>query len=294
MKILITGSNGLLGQKLVEIFSNDSNVDLIATSRGGNRLNEGNYAYHDLDVTKEEDVHKIINQYSPHAVIHTAAMTNVDKCEDEKDNCYDLNVNATKYIVEACEKASCFLLHISTDFIFDGNNGPYDENAEPNPINYYGETKLEAEKLVTSSTLNWAIARTVLVYGQAQDMSRSNIILWVKDNLEKGKALKLVTDQLRSPTLAEDLAQGCKLIVEQKAEGIFNVSGDELLTPYEMAIITADFFKLDKNLISAVDGSTFQQRAARPLKTGLLVDKMKKLLGYQPRKLNEGISILTK
>jgi dTDP-4-dehydrorhamnose reductase len=183
-------------------------------------------------------------------------------------------------------------LQLSTDFIFDGENGPYDEEAEANPVSYYGESKLAAEQLILESKIDWAIARTVLVYGIAQDMSRSNIILWVKKSLEEGKEIQVVDDQWRTPTLAEDLAKGCLLIAEKKAKGIFNISGDDLLTPYEMAVKTANFFKLPQSSMTKTDSTKFKQTAKRPPKTGFILDKAKKELGYQPHTFEEGIKVL--
>lgn len=293
MKILITGSNGLLGQKLVELIVADQKHELIATARGENRLpHKDAYKYISLDITDEQAVNQVIGSEKPDAIIHTAAMTNVDQCETEKENCWKLNVDAVQYLIKASEANNTFLVHLSTDFIFDGENGPYTEEDEPNPISYYGESKLAAEKLLTESNIQWAIARTVLVYGIAHDMSRSNIILWVKKSLEDSKGINVVDDQWRSPTLAEDLAQGCLLITEQKAEGIYNISGKNLMTPYEMAIQTADYFKLDKSFITKTDGSKFKQTAKRPPKTGFILDKAIKNLGYNPHSFEEGIAIL--
>jgi dTDP-4-dehydrorhamnose reductase len=194
--------------------------------------------------------------------------------------------------VEACQQTGAFLCHVSTDFIFDGAAGPYTEAAEGNPISFYGWSKYAAEKVLMHSPLRWAIARTVLVYGIAHDMSRSNIILWVKKSLEDGKTINVVTDQFRSPTLAEDLAAGCALIAQQQAEGIFNISGSDVLTPYEMAIQTADYFGLDKALIKPADASTFRQTARRPPRTGFIIDKARTQLGYAPRSFAEGIAVL--
>ncbi|HEY9117572.1 MAG TPA: sugar nucleotide-binding protein, partial [Roseivirga sp.] len=184
MKILITGSNGLLGQKLVRLILDKGDDELIATARGTNRLPypEKDYIFDQMDITNKAQVLEVVEKHQPEVIIHTAAMTNVDQCELEKEACWDQNVNAVSYLIEACAKNNCFLLHLSTDFIFDGEDGPYDENAKPNPISYYGDSKLAAEKLLENSTIDYAIARTVLVYGIAHDMSRSNIILWVKSS----------------------------------------------------------------------------------------------------------------
>lgn len=294
MKILITGSNGLLGQKLVKLILDRGEDELIATARGANRLPyaQDDYRFDVMDITNREQVREVVARHRPEVVIHTAAMTNVDQCELEKEACWDQNVNAVKYLIEACADNNTFLLHLSTDFIFDGENGPYDEEAVPNPVSYYGESKLAAEKLLENSTIDYAIARTVLVYGIAHDMSRSNIILWVKKSLEEGKEIKVVDDQLRSPTLAEDLAMGCYLIAKKKASGIFNICGKDLLNPYEMAVKTAQFFNLDMRTMQRADASSFSQTAKRPPKTGLLIEKARTVLGYEPHSFDEGIAIV--
>lgn len=292
-RLLITGSNGLLGQKLVELLRKQANVDLIATARGVNRLpvTDG-YTYASLDITDQEEVNAVFDQFKPEIVIHTAAMTNVDTCETDQEGCDLLNVDAVAFIIQACEKHNSYLCHLSTDFIFDGAAGPYTEEGIANPISYYGESKLKAEQLLFDSTIRWSIARTVLVYGIVPDMSRSNIVLWVKKSLEEGKTIQVVTDQFRTPTLAEDLAIGCWLLAKDEVEGIFNISGSDFLTPYEMAVMTADYYGLDKSLLQKADSSTFQQTAKRPARTGFVLDKAKKVLGYAPRTFQEGIALM--
>ncbi len=295
-KILITGSNGLLGQKLVHLLLSEpyrQTHQLIATARGANRLQSlADFTFHSLDVTKEDQVQEVIQATQPDAVIHTAAMTQVDQCETERELCWEMNVEAVAHLIKACAEQNTFLLHLSTDFIFDGADGPYHEEAQANPVSYYGESKLAAEKLLLESNISWAIARTVLVYGISEAMSRSNIILWVKKSLEDGKTIHVVDDQWRTPTLAEDLAMGCFLIADQRAEGIFNISGKDFLTPYEMAIQTADYFHLDKSLIVRTDASRFQQTAKRPPRTGFVLDKAREVLGYEPHTFQEGIAVL--
>jgi dTDP-4-dehydrorhamnose reductase len=292
-KILVTGSNGLLGQKLIEKLSKTENIEVIATARGENRLPFGeNYRFISLDITKKEEVDTVFDAEKPDVVIHTAAMTNVDQCETEKDACWDLNVKAVEYLLASSKKHNSFFVHLSTDFIFDGKEGPYDEQAEANPLSFYGWSKYAAEKLVINSDVKWAIARTVLVYGIAHDMSRTNIILWVKNSLEQGKSINVVNDQWRTPTLAEDLADGCILIAQKEAEGIFNISGKDLLNPFQMAIMTADYFNLDKSLIKEVDGTKFTQPAKRPAKTGFILDKPIEILGYNPKTFQEGIAFV--
>ncbi len=292
MKVLVTGANGLLGQKLVPLLV-EKGLEVVATGRGENRNPSSGFKYRSLDVTNEAEVMTALKAEQPEAIIHTAAMTNVDQCESDRENCWKQNVNAVQYLARAASALGAFLLHISTDFIFDGEAGPYDEKAEPNPISYYGESKLASEKILMESNIDWAIARTVLVYGIVADMSRSNIILWVKKSLEERKEIKVVNDQLRSPTLAEDLAMGCYLIVAKKAKGVFNISGKDLLTPFNMATMTAQYFGLQTETMQQADGSIFQQPAKRPPKTGLLIDKAREEIGYEPHSFEEGIAIVS-
>ncbi len=292
-KILITGANGLLGQKLIDSLSKREDIDLIATARGQNRLPyQKGYTYQTMDITDKTEVLAVMSSQKPDVVIHTAAMTNVDQCETDKENCWAQNVLAVEYLIEACQQNNSFFIHLSTDFIFDGADGPYNEEGTPNPVSFYGWSKLAAEHLVQHSSIKWAIARTVLVYGIAHDMSRSNIILWVKNSLENNKNINVVSDQWRTPTLAEDLAQGCILIAEKKAEGVFNISGKDFLNPFQMAHLTADFFNLDKSLITEANSSNFSQTAKRPAKTGFDISKAVKILGFQPMSFNEGIALL--
>lgn len=299
-KILITGSNGLLGQKLVYKLKDKANVSCIATARGENRLvQKSGYEYAQLDITNYNNVAEVFTKYMPDVVINTAAMTNVDACETEKEAAWLLNVTAVEHQVKVLEDLSKknsnykpHFIHLSTDFIFDGTHGPLDENETPNPLSYYADTKLAAEKIVQASSLHWAMARTVLVYGIVDNMSRSNIVLWVKQNLEQGKTINVVDDQFRTPTLAEDLADGCILIAEKKAQGIYNISGKDFLSILEVAHLVADYYKLDKSLIKPSKSAEIKQPAKRPPITGFIIDKAKRELGYNPHSFVEGIKFL--
>ena len=292
MKALVTGANGLLGQKLYLLLTKQDNTEVVACSKGVNKNSFISTNYLELDITDKISVNKVFNEVYPDIVINTAAMTNVDQCESEKESCWEINVSAVANLIEACKDNGTFLIHLSTDFIFDGSAGPLDESAEPDPVNYYGESKLAGEKLIMDSDIDWAIARTVLVYGLIPEMSRSNIILWVKQSLEQGKDINVVDDQWRTPTLAEDLAMGCLLIAKKSAKGVFNISGKDFLTPYQMAMKTAEFFNLDTSLIHKTDSTRFTQPARRPLITGFIIKKAEDELIYHPHTFEEGLSIL--
>ena len=290
MRVLITGANGLLGQKLVYLL-HEQNVSFLATSTGPCRISLPDIPYQTLDVRDPQQIKDCIKQYQPTTIIHTAAFTQVDQSETEKVKCWELNVEAVGHLIEACQSQDIHFIHLSTDFIFDGKSGPYREEDIPAPVNYYGESKLASEQRLMDSHLKWSIIRTVLVYGANPQMSRSNIILWVKQSLEAGKEIQVVDDQFRTPTLAEDLAMGCWLCAQQQATGIFHISGKDLLTPYDMAQLTAKHFSLNKKLIKRTDSKKFKQAAARPLKTGFIIDKARKVLGFDPHSFEEGLAI---
>ena len=292
--ILITGSNGLLGQKLVHQLKNNSGYNLVATSKGKNRIsNQDGYTYQSLDITNPKELEEIFSKHQPDVVINTAAMTNVDACEQEKELCWDLKVNAVSCLITESEKHNTHLIHLSTDFIFDGENGPYSEEDEPNPLSYYGESKYQAELLIQKSNLSkWAIARTIIVYGIVEDMSRSNVVLWAKGALEKGDPINVVDDQFRAPTLAEDLAKGCILIVEKEAVGIFNISGKDVMSILELVKRVADFYDLDKTNIHPIKSAILNQAAKRPPITGFDLKKSNEILGYDPFSFEKGLQEL--
>lgn len=295
-KILITGSNGLLGQKLVYALLKRNDVQIIASSVGANRLikKEG-YTYESLDITKKSEVESVFKKYQPDVIINTAAMTNVDACETKCEECWAINVTAVQNIVDVVSESgnSCHLIHLSTDFVFDGEKGSeYVETDIPNPKSYYALSKFESEKVVQNSKLNWAIARTIIVYGIVDNMSRSNIVLWAKEALSKGQKINVVDDQFRSPTLAEDLADGCILIADKKAKGIFHLSGPKTLSILELVYKVADFWKLDKSLVTPSKSDNLNQAAKRPPRTGFDISKAKRELGYAPHSFEEGLKIL--
>lgn len=294
MRILITGSNGLLGQKIVAALRNDPRVELIATSRGPDRTPETLAArYHSMDIAVEAEVNAVFAATRPEVVIHTAAMTNVDACELDPTACRLQNVTATEHLLNAAKRHDSHFIFLSTDFIFDGLNGPYREDDEPAPLSIYGHSKLDGERLVMGAGLvKWAIARTIIVYGVAQGLSRSNVVLWAKNALEKGQPIKVVDDQWRMPTLAEDLADGCIRIAERGATGIYNLSGPDGMSILELVERVGAFFSLDTSVISPVKSDSLGQPARRPPHTGFILDKARHELGYAPHGFEEGLAVL--
>lgn len=293
MRVLITGANGLLGRKLLSLLHENPKVELYATVRSDISL-PFRATYKHLDITCAEDVNSVLSSVTPDVIINTAAMTQVDECELNRETCWRVNAGGVRNLIHACHFPDCHFIQLSTDFIFDGKTGPLAEDAVAAPVNYYGESKLAAEKLLMQSDLHWCIVRTVLVYGITQDMSRSNIILWVKKNLEERKDIRVVNDQWRTPTLAEDLAAGCWEIARNRVMGIFHLSGKDFLSPYEIALKTAAYYHLDAALIHPVSSNELNQSAKRPLTTGFIIDKARRVLGYAPHSFDEGISIMAR
>lgn len=290
-KVLITGSNGLLGQKLVKLLKSDFNV--LATSTGENLIfDKVGYQYQTMDITNFQELKLTFDSFKPDYVINTAAMTNVDGCEDSKSKCDEVNVFAVRKMTSLCQKYNSHFIHISTDFIFDGENGPYKEKDIPNPLSYYGKSKLESEKIVSSTEINWTILRTIILYGTADQLQRSNIVLWGRSALKNGQKLNIIDDQFRSPTLAEDLAEACKLVIEKDALGIFHISGKDIMSIFEMVERMAEFYKYDKSNINKISSITLNQKAKRPPKTGFILDKAIRELGYKPHSFEHGLQIL--
>jgi len=286
--ILITGANGFLGSYLCELLM--SNYKIIATGKGDCRLDykHSNLHYQKLDFTNEENIKEVLQKSRPNIIIHAGAMSKPDECELNKEQAYLTNVASTQYLLKQASLCKSFFIFISTDFVFDGEKGMYKENDETGPVNYYGETKLLAEKEVKNYDGKWSIVRTVLVYGHPKS-GRDNILTVVAKGLQKGETLKIFDDQLRTPTYVKDLVNAIKTIIEKKATGFFHVSGQDKLSPYQMAVAAANYLGLDASLIERTNAEAFHQPAKRPAKTGFDITKAKDELKFIPTSFSEGL-----
>jgi dTDP-4-dehydrorhamnose reductase len=292
-KVVVTGSNGLLGQKLIKLLVGKNDFEVFALSRGENRLDDKNgYTYYNIDLTDWAELRRLLGAIQPEFLVHTAAMTNVDACELNPAECDLMNVEMVEQLVRILKPLDTHLIHLSTDFVFSGLKGEfYKEDDEPDPVNYYGESKLKSEKIVIDSGISSAILRTVLVYGLVDRNDRSNVVLWVKSSLEQKKDINVVTDQLRMPTYAEDLAEACWLAIVNRSSGIFNVSSSELMSIYDLAIEVAEAFGLDKDLIHPVETDKLNLPARRPLNTGLDLSRSSRVLQLPLRSFKERLQV---
>ena len=290
MKILITGCNGLLGQKLVHSL-NLNQYDLFGFDLGDLLIGDDNACtYSRVDLTEKVSTIENILKIKPDVIIHAAAMTAVDLCETEKEICWKTNVSATDHIVYAASKIGSRVVFISTDYIFDGKNGPYDEEDVPNPICYYGKSKLAAENIVRGSQTSWTIVRTNVLYGTGKNIN-SSFTTWLINELHNKRHVKIVHDQWGNMTLVEDLVAGIKRIVQFDKTGIYNVGGSEFLTRFEFANKIAELYGFDQSLIIPVSTDEFDFPAPRPLKSGLKIQKAEKDLFISFHNVEESLNI---
>ena len=287
--VLVTGANGFIGNYLIESLAN--NYKVVATSRGNCRFSfsHDNLVYQSLDFTNQEDISKVFSNFQPSVVIHSGAISKPDDCELNQDLAYRINVTGTQLLINEAKKCKAFFIFISTDFVFDGLKGMYTEDDETSPVNYYGKTKLLAEEAVKNYTGDWAIVRTVLVYGHPGS-GRQNLLTTVASSIQKGEEIKIFNDQVRTPTYVEDIAKAVGVIIHNRKLGLYHISGSDILTPYQMAVSVAEYLGLDRNLIQPVTEHDLKQPAKRPLKTGFNLAKAKKELQYSPTSFREGLS----
>ncbi len=290
MKVLLTGANGFLGYYLTgQLLERGHQV--IATGRGECRLpfrDHPSFFYESMDFTDPFAADTVFEKYDPGVVVHAGAMSKVDECELNQSKAYLDNVTGTVNMLQHAKKHTCFFVFVSTDFIFSGEKNIYYEDDLPGPVNFYGRTKAEAEKKVKEYDNEWAIVRTILVYGKPVT-GKPNLLTVVKEKLEKGEEYRVVDDQLRTPTYVEDLAAGIVSVVEKKATGIYHVSGRDQLTPYQMACRVADHLHLDKSLIRKVTAKEFSQPAKRPPHTIFDIDRAVNILGLNPVTFEAGL-----
>jgi len=292
MKILITGANGFLGQHLT-LFLAEKKYQVIACSRGECRIPENlSFEYFPIDLADEKAVEALVAKVSPDIIVHTAANSKPDDCHVNREGCIQQNVTATEYLLNALATQSNNprFIYLSTDFIF-GENGPHSEDDVTGPLNFYGESKLLAEEAVKQSGLQYAIVRPVFIYGPVWNGVRSTFLHWVKNNLEQSKHIKVVSDQTRTPTFVVDICKGIEAIIRLNEQGDFHLAGKDLLSPYDMAVAVASFLKLDAALIENVTSESFKEPVQRAKRSGLKIDKAKRVLNYDPVDFMKGVEL---
>ena len=291
-RILIVGSNGMLGQSVVSLLSGQEMYEVqLASFEEYSYFDE--FPYSQLDVSNKRQVKKLLLDFFPDFVINLAAFTNVDKSETERETCWNINVNAIEYLAKYCVPTNSHLIHISSDYIFDGKNGPYSEKDLPNPISYYGRSKLAGENIIKRFNIPSTIIRTNVLFG-ATKFGRPDFVKWVVDSLRNKKEIRIVTDQINNPTYLGDIAWAIRKIFDTGKTGIYNIGGAEFLSRFEFTQKISDFFQLNFNYVEPIITEELHQPAQRPLKSGLINLKAETELNYRPHDLNECFKIMEK
>lgn len=289
-KVLVIGANGLLGQKIVETFLDDFEVHGIGRKNKPS-LEFDKFNYTVCDITNREQILELVRTFEPHFIVNSAAYTNVDGCEDEKEDCWKINVVGVENLANTAKRFGIHVVHISTDYVFDGVEGNYDEESRPKPLGYYGRTKLAAENALISSGIDCAIVRTMVLFGMGIDLNH-NFVTWIIEKLTNGESIKIVDDQFGHPTLVDDLAKAILKIVDLKKTGIYNIAGSECISRFELAQKIAKVFDLNSALIHSIKTKDLNQKAPRPLNSSFDLNKTLKELGFQLSDVEKGLQTL--
>ncbi|MFA5832347.1 MAG: dTDP-4-dehydrorhamnose reductase [Bacteroidota bacterium] len=291
-RVLVCGSNGLLGQRLALVLDSDDEYEVLHSSHHRSFAQpEILIDYTQLDISIRGDVKSLITSYRPDVILNAAAMTNVDACERDRELAWKMNVVAVENLVEVSRRIGAKLIHVSTDYVFDGKAGNYTEHDRVNPINYYGKTKLAGENVIVSSGIDYAILRTIVVYGTGVNV-RNNFALWVINNLQENKPIRCASDQISNPTYVHDLAVAMRQCIDCDAKGLFHVAGAEHVSRYDFAVRAAEIFGYDTSLIEKKTSNDLNQLAQRPLHTTFITEKAKRTFNYNPLNITQGLKLL--
>jgi len=284
MKILIIGASGQVGHQLMTLSKKEGHGPI------------GAYASHPedglihLDLRSPADCEQRILEIRPDAVLCVGAMTNVELCETEAALAHLINVEGPLACARAADKLGAKFVYFSTEYVFDGRNGPYTEESPINPLNVYGRSKADAEIALRREHPSALIVRTTVVYGF--DRLGKNFVYQLLARAKKGEPMRVPNDQVSSPTYNEDLALGTLRLIEKRASGVFHITGPDILDRFAFAQVVCEVYGLNPALLQAVTTSEFKQRAARPLKAGLLISKLINATGFRPRGPRQGLEAM--
>lgn len=290
-RILITGANGLLGQAVMHIFMRESDFELVQSSVEEKPFINFGSEYYRLNITNKEEVKDAVRKFNPRIILNCAAFTDVDKCETERELSWKLNVDAVKNLIIASRINDAKIIHYSTDYVFDGKNGPYDESAIPNPISFYGRSKLASENALLASGVHFAIVRTMVLFGLGVNV-KPNFALWMINKLKASEPINIVDDMFGNSTVSDDLAYGSLKLIEKNAKGIYHIAGRDIESRYDFTMKLCDVFGFDKKLVARIKTKDLNQPAPRPLKSGLITLKAETELGFKPMDTIESLRFL--
>lgn len=290
MNVLIIGANGFTGRRLLETLSDKGEYNIYGMSLSADIAPSEGYKFLQSDMTNYESVKDIFKKIVPDVVINCAAISVPDFCENNKEIADSVNYHSVCKIADLCNLYGARFIQLSTDFVFDGQkSSPYTEEDIPKPVNYYGETKLLAEKYIAAYSNNYAIARVIVVYGKRYSGQHGNIVQLVYDKLSAGESINVVNDQWRSPLFVDDAAKAIESLVKTDKNGIFHLSGDDIASISEIAYKVATLMNLNSDLIKSVSTLEMQDKIKRPSYSALSNSKIKSDFLFQPVSLDEGI-----
>ncbi|MCI1648867.1 MAG: NAD(P)-dependent oxidoreductase [Bacteroides sp.] len=291
-KVLIIGANGFIGHRLLSDFSQKTDYVTYGSSLHKDISPQpDNYHFFCSDICRIKDLDHLFQSIKPDIVINTSALSVPDYCELHHEEAERINITAVENMARYCEKLGSRFIHLSTDFVFRGNTTRlYTEEDQPDPVNYYGFTKLKSEKCIAEICSNYVIVRVAVVYGASLPNQHGNILQLVANRLKSGQTIRVVSDQWRTPTFVGDITQGIEKLVPHPYNGIYHICGAECVTIAEIAYRVANILKLDDSLIVPLTSTEMNEATPRPLFSGLSIDKARKELEYKPCMLNEGIT----
>lgn len=291
--ILIIGANGFTGRRMLSDYAAKDNYNVTGSSLRDDIQPEDGYRFIPTDIRDAAAVEALFDAVHPDVVINTSALSVPDYCETHHEEAWATNVTAVENLANACQERGCRFIHLSTDFVFSGDTTqPYTETDLPAPVNYYGVTKLEAERRIPACCDNYAIVRVVVVYGKALPGQHGNILQLVANRLRAGQEIRVVSDQWRTPTYVGDIADGVERLMHHTSNGIYHICGSDCLTIADIAYRVADYLKLDRSLIHPVTTEEMQEATPRPRFSGLSIENARRELGYNPHTLEEGMKEL--
>jgi len=285
-KVVVFGSNGLLGQNLVSRFNADYSV--LGSSRGAANFALADMPYHSVDLANRSEVTEYLISTKPDIIINASAYTDVDGSESDRELCWNTNVRAVENIIDAAESFKPLLVQVSSDYVFDGEKGDYKESDKTNPQGNYARSKMAAENIVVSGSMEYIIARTQVLYGTGNKV-RLNFATWVISRLKHKQKIKVVSDQVGNPTYIEDLSESIFRLIENEEYGLFHVSGTERISRYNFATKIAEVFDLDASFIEKITTSELKQIAPRPMNSSFIVDKLVNRIDWEPGDIESGL-----
>lgn len=290
MKTLIIGANGFTGRRILQNLSLQGKYELVGCSLHEDIAPANSHRFVQADINDHAAIAQLMGEIRPEVVINGSALSVPDYCELHHEEAYAANVSAVENIARCCESLGSRFIHLSTDFVFDGDKGSlYTEEDTPAPVNYYGISKYQGEQVVAANCSSYANVRVVVVYGKAFPGQHGNILQLVKNRLQAGQEIRVVSDQFRTPTWVNDIADGVEKLMHVSQSGTYHICGGECLSIAEIAYRVADYFGLDRSLILPVTTEEMNEATPRPRFSGLSIGKARRELGYTPHSLEEGM-----